>query len=327
MKPTFALEAEHSDALVSLLTAGWEAHLREGVVAYDPATAVCWDTPPFRYHCVPERQRRPKTDPEVPPPPEGLSRPHVACPFDSEEFVSLRVLAHVARGDRRYMIVCNKFPVTARHFLAIRTPDAPVETLSQRIHGPEELEDFVLLLTLLGAPFRCYFNSNRGVDGSASGSSVNHWHIQFLSYFEGSPSLLTAPPVWQREHGGIRVGTVPNWPAKHVLVEAAATEVGPACALIWKGLEALSASHTAYNLEAAPTGEGRFRLFLFPRRYAPPTSFGPTAALSCDIGGCELGGHFVLPQMEILDWIRAHPEAAHELSYRRLAESTRELVL
>ena len=328
MKPTFALEAEHSDdALVSLLTAGWEAHLREGVVAYDPATAACWDTPPFRYHCVPERQWRPKTDPEAPPHPEGLSRPHVVCPFDSEEFVSLRVLAHVAREGRRYMIACNKFPVTARHFLAIRTPDAPAETLSQRIHGPEELEDLVLLLTLLGAPFHCYFNSNRGADGSAAGSSVNHWHVQFLSYFEASSSRLMEPPLWRREERGVRVGAVQDWPARHVLVEAAATDVRPACAVIWKGLEHLSAGHVAYNLEAAPTTDGRFRLFLFPRRYAPPTYFGPAGALSCDIGGCELGGHFVLPQTEIFDWIRAHPEKAHDLSYRRLAESTRELAL
>ena len=327
MKPTFALGAEYSHAFVSLLTAGWETHLQEGIIAYDPASAAEWDMPPFRYHCVPERQRRPKAHPETPPPPQGLSRPHELCPFDSEDFVPLRALASVERDGRTYRIACNKFPVTRHHFLAIRSSDAPASSLPQYVQGPEELEDIVLLLTMLGAPFRCYFNSNRGSDGSASGSSVNHWHVQFLSFFQDSPSRLLAKPRWQREDHGVRVGAVSDWPAKHVLVEADADHVAPACAVIWKGVQSLNKDHVAYNVEAAPTTEGRFRLFLFPRRYAPPVAFGPTPPMSCDIGGCELAGHFVLPQMEILDWIREHPDEAREMSWRRLAETTREVIV
>jgi len=332
LKPVFALEARPSDTIVPVLRSGWDGALpkatpdgnsKEWGVSYDPAEVAIVRNPPFQFHSLPQRLQRPRVGSGTTPFPGCLRRPHEPCPFDSEDFLTRREVARLERGQRIYALVCNRFPVAAVHFLAIRHPGADADSLPQYIREAEDLEDLLRLVGLLGPPWRCYFNSNLGSDGSSSGSSVNHWHLQFFPYFENSPStLLTDGVKIEREVGGVRWGQVNGWAAHHCFLEGGRREIEAAAAGLWESIAVLNERGSAYNLEGVALEHGRFRLFLFPRRAAPPVAFGDAGELGCDMGGCELGGHFIIPNPTVFDWIRAHPKEALELSRKRLREST-----
>jgi hypothetical protein len=326
LEATLALENRFSPALVALLERGWEKQLSAGIVEYDPAAALSFSLPPYSYHCLPERARRPRSGAgeRAPPPSEGVRLRHAPCAFDSPEFEAERGIGRVGRYARGYILACNRYPVTRLHSLAIRLPSEPEATLPQCLQGGAELEDILILLVMLGPPFRSYFNSNRGADGSFSGSSVNHWHIQIFPYFPDSPStLLSAPAETHTLEDGVRVGEVPSWPAAHLFVEAGPERTRAAAVRLWQEIEVLNRLGAAYNLEAVALGDGRYRAFLFPRRPAPPIAIDGLGVLSSNIGGCELSGHLVVPSRDLFEWLRARPAEANAITTRRLRETTR----
>ena len=296
------------------------------MVAYDPASAEKVIAPPYRYHYLPERAFRPGARKDPRPPPEGIRRPHVPCPFDEEGFAEERELFLAERGGRRYHLICNRYPVTPHHHLAVRTSDAAPETLPQHIHAHEEIEDFLIFLGMLGEPYRFYFNSNRGRDGSQSGSSVNHWHYQLFPYPREAPSpLLAMTATLLRDEGPLAVGRIAGWPASHLFVEGGTEGIEAAARLLWRWLEPVHARSSAYNIEAVALPGERFRAFLFPRHPAPDAEVPGAGTLSADFGGWECSGDIVIPTRAILDWIGSHPGEALRLTEKRLRETTRDV--
>jgi hypothetical protein len=280
--------------------------------------------PPYTYHYLPERASRPGAAKSARPPREGVFLPHAPCPFDGEDFVQEREILRHRRGARSYHLVSNRYPVTPFHFLAIRPHEAPAATLPQCLHGPEEIEDFLLLLGELGEPFRCYFNSNRGADDSQSGSSVNHWHFQLFLHRPAYPqSLLAGPAEFSAAQGSLRVGQAVGWPASHRFADGGPGDEARAAALLWEWVGQSHARNAAYNLEMVALPARRFRAFLFPRRPAPPAEVPGAGMLSADFGGWELSGDIVIPTRELLDWVREHPDEARRLTEKRLRETTR----
>jgi hypothetical protein len=320
----FKLEAALQAELVTVLGVGWREGLRRATVAYDPVAAPVFLAPPFSFHLLPERSTRPKDRSERPPPPEGVKLPHSPCPFDGEDFVREREVALAGRAGRSYILACNRFPVRSPHFLAVRSAAEPEESLPQFLHGAHEVEDVILLALLLGEPYSSYFNSNRGADGSFSGGSVNHWHLQFFPRFDSPPSGIFSLPArtLRAAAGGVTLQATEGWPARHVFVEAEASEYAPVARALWNEIEVLNRRNSAYNLEVAALGGGRFRAYLFPRRPAAPRFVEGAGSLSPDIGGCELAGHFVIPTAEIFSWIQRHPAEAAEIARERLRETT-----
>lgn len=323
LKPLFALEAGPSRALSALLTAGWGQSLKNGIVSYDPETTERCVVSPFSFHHLPQRGTRPRKREDAPPVEAGVRAAHESCLFDAPEFVRARELAWIERASRRYVLVANRYPVRSRHFLAVRPAEAPAERLPQYLQGPEELEDAFLLLTLLAPEYRVYFNSNRGADGSFSGSSVNHWHLHFFPAFDESPSTLLTGPTRIVDHDdGVTVGFSSEWPAHNVFVECPPEAVTEGAALLWDFVEQCNIRNCAYNVEAVALEEGRLRAYLFPRRPASPLEIPGVGTWSPNMGGCELEGHFVVPSPELFDWARTHPDRADAVTRTRLLSTT-----
>jgi hypothetical protein len=318
-------------ALLRLLEAGWRKGLSSRLIHYDPGAAEVLSLARFRYHYLPGRQSRPGS--WCPPGPEDtLSRPHAPCPFDGAEFVARRELARLERAGRAYHLVANRYPVTPLHFLAVRSAAAPPELLPQRLHGPEEVEDLLLTIAAIGPPYRAYFNSNRGANGSQSGSSVNHWHFQLFPHPRGRSSFDEEEIVARREAGEepppvASVFEAPSWPARHAILEAGGAERFAALtAALWMRLEAIHSLDAAYNLEVSLLPDGRLRAILFLRSPPPRDIAVPgLGSLSPNFGGWELTGDIVIPDGAMLRWIEAHPQAAEELTADRLREATRAL--
>jgi len=324
----FQLEPQRRPDFVAVLEAGWISGLRNGIVVYDPGApdVEIVSQPPYRYHYLPGRATRPGARKDPVPPPEGIRLPHAPCPFDGESFIRERELVRLERAGRVYHVACNRYPVTPFHFLPVRSADTPRELLPQHLHGPEEIEDLLLLLAMAGQPYRAYFNSNRGRDGSQSGSSVNHWHGQLfpLTSERGSPVLAAEHELLHREEG-LRVGRVAGWPGEHILVDGRHENYAPMASVLWKVARALNDLNVAYNLEAVAFQDGRVRAFLFPRRPAPDAEVpgAGTGSLTANFGGWEMTGDIVIPTREILEWIRVNPVEAERLTTRRLRETTR----
>jgi hypothetical protein len=325
MSRSTPLVRERSPELVAALDAGWEAGLASGLVVYDPAGPDVETVlqPPYRYHYLPARAARPGARKHTPPPAAGLRLPHAACPFDEPDFVGRRELARVRRGVRTYHLVANRYPVTPRHILPVRSADADPGRLPQHLHGPAEIEDLLLLLVMTGPPYHVYFNSNRGADNSQSGSSVNHWHGQLFplavdfpsAFYDEEPELSDAGETVMR-------GRVASWPARHVLLQAPAGAVAALARALWLDVEELNAQNVAYNLDAMHH-RGRLRAALFPRHPGAEIVIPGAGVLDPNFGGWELTGEIVIPTREILEWIRRHPREAHEMTTRRLRETTR----
>jgi hypothetical protein len=204
----------------------------------------------------------------------------------------------------------------------VRSESSPREALPQCLHGAEEIEDILLTLCMLGEPYRAYFNSNRGADDSQSGSSVNHWHFQVFSLDRPSPLTQLQAEVDGTE-GGLRFGRVPDWPARHVFVEADSSRCGAAARFLWARLRTLNEWNVAYNLEVIERGGGRFISFLFPRAPGAPIRMPDGDTLSPNFGGWELSGDIVVPTRGIFEWIRSHPREALEITKQRLHDTTR----
>lgn len=325
-RPCFSLEPQRCAALPSILEGGWQQALGSELVLYDPSAAdvETFAAPPFRYHYLPRRAARPGIHRNPAAPPEGIYLGHSPCPFDDRDFVSQREVVRLVRHERTYHLVCNRFPVTPFHFLPVRAVEEPEETLGQHLHEAHELEDMLLLLAMVGAPYRAYFNSNRGADGSQSGSSINHFHFQIF-VFEPQPDS----PLMGPAHGshsiekGSKIGTIPDWPAHHIFVDGAVDDFSTLASLLWERVRALNALNIAYNVEAVVSPDSRFRVFLFPRHPAPPVQVEDAGTLSPNFGGWELGGDIVVPTQEILEWVQTHPEEARRVTERRLREGTR----
>jgi hypothetical protein len=306
------------------LTSGWEAHLASGLVVYDPARARILSIPPFRYHYLPERASRPGSSAPSVPPPEGIHRPHAPCPFDADDFVAQREIARAERDARTYHLVANRYPVTPMHFLGVRAAAAPGERLCQHLHGPEEVEDMILLLDKLRFPCRVYFNSNRGADLSQSGSSVNHWHFQLFPYPQHRPSAFHQGRVESLGiDEGVRVARVAEWPACHVFVECSLQDFRAAARWIWRRILPIHELNVAYNLELLEPADGILRACLFPRAPGPDVDIPGCGALSSNFGGWELSGDMVIPSSAMMDWIEAHPDEATQITRERLRATTR----
>lgn len=228
------------------------------------------------------------------------------------------------REERKYHLTWNRYPVTPLHFLVVRERSAAPETLPQCIHGARELEDMLLVLGMLGPPYRAYFNSNSGTDGSRSGSSVNHWHFQLFPFpreFD-SPLLREGPDELDRTVG-LKVGRYPEWPARHLFVDGALEDIPSAALCLWERLRRIHELDAAYNIEVATMGPRKFRAFLFPRRPVPPLAVPGIGELDWTPGGWELSGDIVVAKEELFDWVRRHPSQALRLTRERLRQSTR----
>ena len=219
---------------------------------------------------------------------------------------------------------CNRYPVTPYHFLVVKAADSLPSKLPQYIQGPEELEDMLWFLQMAGEPFRAYFNSNRGSDGSASGSSVNHWHYQLFPFPKEAPSQLFARKVKVlAANKGLKAGIVPDWPAHHLFFDLGGGGIHEASERLWEKVRELNSLNVAYNIEVVALPGGAFRAFLFPRKPAAPLEVPGVGSLSPDFGGWELSGDIVVPTREILDWVRLNPGEAARLTEKRLRETTR----
>ena len=235
-----------------------------------------------------------------------------------------REIVRAERGARTYQLVANRYPVTPFHFLGVRPAGAPRDRLRQHLHGPEEIEDMILLLEKLGDPYRVYFNSNRGADLSQSGSSVNHWHFQLFPYPQrGSPTFHQRRADTLGMEGGVRIARIADWPAHHVFVECSFRLLEAAARWLWQRILAIHDLNVAYNLELLEPGEGIFRAFLFPRAPGPDVEIPGCGALSPNFGGWELSGDLVIPSNSMMDWIEAHAEDAARITRERLEVTTR----
>jgi hypothetical protein len=214
--------------------------------------------------------------------------------------------------------------VTPLHFLVVRDGSAPPEALPQCIHDVRELEDMFLVLGMLGPPYRAYFNSNSGADGSRSGSSVNHWHFQLFPFpreFD-SPLFGEGSEVLVRE-AGLTVGRYPEWPARHLFVDGTNEDFGSVAACLWEQLRRIDQLDVAYNVEVVPTGAREFRAFLFPRRPTPALELPGIGPIDWTPGGWELSGDLVIATEELFAWVRHHPSEALRITRERLRRSTR----
>jgi len=304
--------------LRSALEAGWKSGLDRGVLAYDPLEVEVFEVPPLRFYCLPGRETRPRIAPPLGES-HSLRRPHTACPFDGGEFIKRREVLRARRGNRLYHLTINKFPVMPLHFLAVRPADDPAESLPQRLQGPGEIEDMMLLAERLGPPYHFFFNSNQGADGSRSGSSVNHWHFQI---FPDERLVTRRPPEILGREGGVETGRIADWPACHRLriskdAQALAEEV-------WKDVQRVDAADRAYNLQLTPWKEGDLLAVLFPRAPVGDEILPGGLTVSGDFGGFELTGGVALSSREVFGWVKAHPGEAKALIFERMARSTRE---
>src|SRR5262245_27528768 len=204
--------------LPPMLEAGWARGRARGALAYDPETIEVLEIPPLSFYFLPGREARPRSLPPADEP-YRLSRPHRRCPFDGPEFLEEREILRVRHGERLYHLALNKYPVMRLHLLVIRPASEPPPLLPQRLTGPEEIEDLLYLALHLGPPFRLFFNSNRGADGSSSGSSVNHWHFQIFPCFS---EVVNRTPRIASRSGEVEYGKIPDWPAHHRLYRSAA---------------------------------------------------------------------------------------------------------
>jgi hypothetical protein len=321
-----SIQASFQRELRAALQSGWTSGIRSGIVVYDPGSpdVEIVSQPPYRYHYLPARAQRPGARKDTSPPAEGLRLPHAPCPFDGEDFVRDREIVRLERAGRTYHVACNRYPVTPLHFLPVRSAGATPERLPQHIHGPEEIEDLLLIAAMAGPPYRAYFNSNRGRDGSQSGSSVNHWHGQLFPIESGARSLVaTAEPKLLRIEEGLRVGTVEGWPARHIVVDGSLETHAPLASVLWRETRALNELNVAYNVEIVTFRDGRLRAFLFPRSPAPDACVPGAGDLTANFGGWEMSGDIVIPTREILEWIRRNPADAERLTAKRLRETTR----
>ena len=319
------LDGEPHPELADFLFESWERDLETGLVAYDLEGVAVFQVGRYRFHFIPGRSTRPGSSNGSVVPPEGLFVPHRPCPFDAADIAGEREIVRVCRGGREHQLICNRFPVTTAHFLGVRPIEgATDDLLRQHLHGPEELEDLLLLVATLGPTMRVFFNSNRGADGSSAGSSINHWHFQLFPFDEDTP-----PPFRDGElrvdveRGGAVRGDIGGWPARHVAVDASRESIPAASALLWDSLLGVHARSAAYNVELMLRGDGVLRAVLYPRAPTEPTRIPGLGELNTSFGGWELSGDFIVPTRQIFDWIVAHPEEAEEMSTRRLETTTR----
>jgi len=292
--------------------------MHRGAIAYSPGEAEVLTFPPFRFYFLPGREARPR-DPNARAGPPGLHRPHRPCPFDADDFLAEREVLRVARGGRSYHIALNRFPVLKLHHLAIRPSSEAEVTLPQRLGGAEEIEDMLRLAALLGPPYRLFFNSNQGADGSRSGSSVNHWHFQIF------PSDFGA--VWRATRttsgaGPVERGAISDWPARHRLYRSRDGEA--LATALWADVRAVVALDRAYNVEILALGEGDLLALLFPRSPVGDLSLPDGNVLSGDFGGFELTGGVVVPGRSIFQWVQSHPREAVRRMIERIREGTSE---
>lgn len=299
-----------------LLEEAWKRASEAGRLAYDPARALFCEAAPLRFLYLPGRQTRPRAriSPEAR---ISLRRPHVHCAFDSQTFLDEREAFRAGRQGRNYHLVFNKYPVLPLHFLAVRAAWEPAETLPQTIHGAAELEDMLLLATSLGPPFHLVFNSNRGADGSLSGSSVNHWHFQIFPWSWGPAEDALR---LEASGGEVERGAAIGWPAHHALFRSRS-----ACALaesLWSSIERITRQDSAFNLEIVPLSDRSLLAFLFHRAPVGDLVLPDGSQLSKDFGGFELTGGVVVPTQQGFEWVTQNQREAVALVFERLMSST-----
>ncbi len=307
------------------LDVGWEkaranARSAEGL-EYDPADSRVVVRGAFRYRYLPGRAARPRSRARGQP--GDLFLEHSACAFDEDDFLR-RIFLTVERRGRAYGLTANRYPVVSRHFLIARDRGANEAELSQRLYGPDELADMILLLVAIGPPLRFFFNSNPASDGSVSGSSVNHWHFQCFAedvgasgpIFDDTSAAVTIAP-------GVTAGRVPDWRAHHAFVDGDARSVDAAARALWSLVDSVHEIGAAYNVEIAARKDATFRALVFPRAPAADRTLPTGGLLRASFGGCELTGDLVIDDVKAFDWIAENAQAADTLTEVRYEETTR----
>ena len=324
-RQSVALDGVPSLALADFLFASWERDLDTGLVAYGLEDVRTLRRGPYRFHYLPGRSARPGSQNVVDGPPEGIFVPHGPCPFDEDDVAEEREIVRVCRDGREHRLICNRFPVITPHFLGVRPVEGAIdELLRQHLHGPEELEDLLLLVVMLGPSMRVFFNSNRGADGSSAGSSINHWHFQLFPFDEETPPALRDGELRvDSKRGGVSCGCLGGWPARHVAVDAPRESIPEAAALLWDRLLSVHARSAAYNIELMLRDDNVLRAVLYARSPAKPARIADVGELHTGFGGWELSGDFIVPTRRLFDWMEARPEEAEKISTLRLRETTR----
>ncbi len=298
------------------LEEGWIRGVERGAVSYNPVHVETLTFHSLRFHLLPGREERPRLRSQQGEP-SGLQLPHQTCPFDTEEFLQEREVARIARAGRIYHIALNRYPVMRLHLLAIRPADEPPEKLPQRLLCADEIEDMLHLATLLAHPYRLFFNSNPGADGSRSGSSINHWHFQI---FPCPWTVAARSPRITEVAGEVEIGQIPDWPARHRLYRSRNERI--LAEFIWADVEIIDRLDMAYNLEVSPRETGDLIGILFPRAPIEDIRIPSIGTLPGNFGGYELSGNVVVPGREVFEWIRSHPREAVALTLERMRAGT-----
>jgi hypothetical protein len=309
-----AIDGRRDARVAAALDAGWARVAERGGIDYEPSAVEELRCPPFRFLHLPGRLRRPGASVA---PPRGLLRPHAPCPFDGPAVYALREVLRFRRAERTYHLIANRFPVRPLHFLAVRSADAPADLLPQCLLGPEEIEDALLIARAVGPPYRFFFNSNTGADGSDSGSSVNHWHFQL---FPDRGDLLEGSPAGALE----TAGSIPGWDVPHRL--HASADAGALARRVWADVERVIALDVAFTVIVRPCDDDRLAAAFVARApvepIAPPGVEG-AGALPARFGGFELTGSVVVHERPLFEWARKHPRQAAALARERLRRGTR----
>lgn len=311
---------------LSALATGWDRILAQGGIAYDPVHALCFEEEGWRFHHVPGRSRRPVAD-GLTAEAYGVARAHTPCPFEGPELLKVREILRFQRQGRTYHLIANKFPVKRLHFLGVRSSAAPQDLLPQCLFGAQEIEDLLLLCRGLGPPLHFFFNSNSGSDGSCSGSTVNHWHVQIFPHQQGAMNLffdeLDRHPGRFPRKTQLFKGRMPGWEYPHRLYRSSRPEL--VAEPLWADARRAVSLDIAFNVEmAAEEGEAVTAAF-FARAPVPPIRIEGAGELSNRFGGWELTGEVVVYDRPVYDWLAERPKEAVKIARERLRAGTRDI--
>lgn len=318
-----AIDGCRDPQVLESLETGWEKVLQKGGLEYIPPQEQPISEGPFQFQFLPHRLQRPvsmgrRTENR------GLLTPHQTCPFEEHGVLEIREVLRFSRAERTYHILANKFPVKRHHYLSVRSSDAPLDTLPQCIHSASELEDMLLLCRTIGPPFRFFFNSNSGADGSDSGSSINHWHFQL---FPNSGDILEEYTSGSRDVSKQKSAAsqtrIKDWNAPHRLYIS--SDASLLALHLWEDVKKAIELDSAFTLAMAVGESGTLATLFFARSPIKPPKFDGFGQLPAKFGGFELTGAVVIYEHESFKWIQANPGAAVDLAWARLQEGTREI--
>ena len=300
------------------IDADWQRRLDSGTVHYDPSRALSFLCDDLTFRHIPGRDTRPQ--PTIARERLGVLSAHTACPFDDVDELTDRQVFPFEHKSRGYHVIANRYPVTHRHYLIVRSPLADARVLPQCLFGPDEIEDLLLFAGALGSDFRSSFNSNPGRDLSHSGASINHWHSHFLPLRGGPLEIPIADTTAPRDT--VRVERVAELRVPHRVYKSGDT--GRLAQRIWEDFRAILDLDCAFNLEIFASRSG-LGAALFARRPVDAVEIPGVGTFTSRFGGFELTGNVVVYDRNVFDWMRERPERAAEMAWDRLQRGTRDI--